>query len=191
MLWVYDKYPVTKTQTHSHIRLYGHVMFCYLLLWLPHTVAPFTTYSPCCRVIAPCELSSAQRAILCFLFQVLVLLFSLRSSSSSPLISRLLCPSIFPSITWPKHYISNYLLCTVFSWFLWVLDQCWDCSRQFQVATTCFSCSPPYLNFNLLKPTSYVMYQQFNIQQLYALHTVYICVLCGSENKQRLVPLTA
>jgi hypothetical protein len=33
--------------------------------------------------------------------------------------------------------------------------------------------------------------QQFNIQQLYALLTLYLCVLYLSENKQRLVPLTA
>jgi hypothetical protein len=43
----------------------------------------------------------------------------------------------------------------------------------------------------LFKPTGYVMHQQFNIQQLYALPTLYLCVLCLSENKQRLVPLTA
>ena len=30
---------------------------------------------------------------------------------------------------------------------------------------------------NLLQPASYVMHQQFNIQQLYALHTLYLCVL--------------
>ena len=45
--------------------------------------------------------------------------------------------------------------------------------------------------FNLLKPTVHVMHQQFNIQQLYALPTLYLCVLYLSENKQRLVPLTA
>ena len=39
---------------------------------------------------------------------------------------------------------------------------------------------------NLLKPTGHVTHQQFNIQQLYALPTLYL-----SENKQRLVPLTA
>ena len=44
---------------------------------------------------------------------------------------------------------------------------------------------------NLLKPTGYVMHQQFNIQQLYALPTLYLCVLYLSENKQQLVPLTA
>jgi hypothetical protein len=45
--------------------------------------------------------------------------------------------------------------------------------------------------FNLLKPTGHVMHHQFNIQQLYALPTQYFCVLYLSENKQRLVPLTA
>ena len=42
-----------------------------------------------------------------------------------------------------------------------------------------------------LQPTGYVMHQQFNIQQLYALPTLYLCVVYSSENKQRLVPLTA
>jgi len=44
-------------------------------------------------------------------------------------------------------------------------------------------------SINLLKPTGYVMHQQFNIQQLYALPTLYLCVLYLSENGQRLVPL--
>ena len=44
---------------------------------------------------------------------------------------------------------------------------------------------------NLLKPTGHVMHQQFNIQQLYVLPTLCLCVLYLSENKQRLVPLTA
>ena len=44
---------------------------------------------------------------------------------------------------------------------------------------------------NLLKPSGHVMHQQFNIQQLYVLPTLYLCVLYLSENKQRLVPLTA
>jgi hypothetical protein len=50
---------------------------------------------------------------------------------------------------------------------------------------------PSYSPFNLLKPTGHVMQHQFNIQQLYALPTLYLCVLYLSENKQRLVPLTA
>ena len=33
------------------------------------------------------------------------------------------------------------------------------------------------------------MHQKFNIQQLYVLPTLYLCVLYLSENKQRLVPL--
>ena len=36
-----------------------------------------------------------------------------------------------------------------------------------------------------------MVHQQFNIQQLYVLHTLYVCVLYLSENKQRHVPLTA
>ena len=35
-----------------------------------------------------------------------------------------------------------------------------------------------YQQFNLLKSTGYVMHQQFNIQQLYALPTLYLCVFC-------------
>ena len=46
-------------------------------------------------------------------------------------------------------------------------------------------------NIKLLKPTGHVMHQQFNIQQLYVLPTLYLCVLYLSDNKQRLVPLTA
>ena len=48
-----------------------------------------------------------------------------------------------------------------------------------------------WLLVNLLNPTGRVMHQQFNIQQLYALPTLYLCVLYLSENKQRLVPLTS
>jgi hypothetical protein len=33
-----------------------------------------------------------------------------------------------------------------------------------------------FLRINLLKPTGYVMHQQFNIQQLYALPTLYLCI---------------
>ena len=46
-------------------------------------------------------------------------------------------------------------------------------------------------NLNHLRPTGHVMHQRFNIQQLYALPTLYLCVLYLSENKQQLVPLTA
>ena len=46
-------------------------------------------------------------------------------------------------------------------------------------------------SINLLMPTSHVMHQEFNIQQMYAVPTLYLCVLYLSENKQRLVPLTA
>jgi len=39
-------------------------------------------------------------------------------------------------------------------------------------------------SINLLQPTRYVMHHQFNIQQLYALPTLYLCVLYLSEEKQ-------
>jgi hypothetical protein len=45
-------------------------------------------------------------------------------------------------------------------------------------------------NIIFLKPTGHVMHHQFNIQQLYALPTLYLCVLYLSENKQRLVSFT-
>jgi len=51
--------------------------------------------------------------------------------------------------------------------------------------------SPLYILVNFLQPIGYMMHQQFDIQQLYALPTLYLCVLYLSENKQRLVPLTA
>jgi len=44
------------------------------------------------------------------------------------------------------------------------------------------------------KKTSHLLNKctnKFNIQQLYALPTLYLCVLFLSENKQRLVPRTA
>ena len=47
------------------------------------------------------------------------------------------------------------------------------------------------LILNLSNPTGHVMHQQFNIQHLYVLPTLYLCVLHLSENKQRLVPLTS
>ena len=47
----------------------------------------------------------------------------------------------------------------------------------------------PDITINLLKPTGHVMHQQFNIQQLYALPTLYLSVLYLSENKQLIVPL--
>jgi len=51
--------------------------------------------------------------------------------------------------------------------------------------------SVPVARINLLKPTGYVMHHKFNTQHLYALPTLYLCVLYFSENKQRFVPLTA
>jgi len=44
---------------------------------------------------------------------------------------------------------------------------------------------------NPVKPSGYMMHQQVNIQQLYALPTLCLCVLYLSENKQQLMPLTS
>jgi len=82
--------------------------------------------------------------------------------------------------------LSREILCTNsgFSWFFWRYS--YDFTLRHVVNTL-----PTFRHFIFLKPTGYVMHQQFNIQQLYALPTLYLCVLCLSENKQRLVPLTA
>ena len=65
---------------------------------------------------------------------------------------------------------------------------CWNDVIKCSTSDT----DPMYLiRINLLKPTGHVMHQQFNIQQLYVLPTLYLCVLYLYENKQRLVPLTA
>ena len=48
-----------------------------------------------------------------------------------------------------------------------------------------------FFDVNLLKPTGHVMHQQFNIQQLYVLPTLYLFILYLTENKQRRVPLIA
>ena len=62
--------------------------------------------------------------------------------------------------------------------------------QMFSSTLWCSSISN-HIEFNLLTPTGHVMHQQFNTQQLYVLPTLYLCVLYLSENKQRLVPLTA
>jgi len=47
----------------------------------------------------------------------------------------------------------------------------------------CLLCVQKFMQviLNLLQPTGYVMHQQFNIQQLYTLPTLYLCVLYLSE----------
>jgi hypothetical protein len=49
--------------------------------------------------------------------------------------------------------------------------------------------NPLNAELTILKSTGHVMHHQFNIQQLYILPTLYLCVLYLSEHKQRLVPL--
>jgi hypothetical protein len=86
----------------------------------------------------------------------------------------------------------------------WIVATFWKTSQILQYKSTFlteYSVSPFDIrnrllhtniqSINLLKPTGYMMHQQFNIQQLYALPTLHLCVLYLFENKQRLVPLTA
>ena len=54
------------------------------------------------------------------------------------------------------------------------------------MAVACF-----LVTVETFKAYGHVMLHQFNIPQLYALPTLYLCVLYLSENKERLVPLTA
>jgi hypothetical protein len=47
-------------------------------------------------------------------------------------------------------------------------------------------------NFNFQGAVVTFYFNKFNTQSvLRSAHTVYLCVLCGSENKQRLFPYTA
>jgi len=61
-------------------------------------------------------------------------------------------------------------------------------SRAFEVLVVTFKLVHYFLHvlfdINLLKPTGYVMHHVFNIQQLYALPTLYLCALFGCQNKQ-------
>ena len=46
-----------------------------------------------------------------------------------------------------------------------------------------------FVSLNLLQSTGHVMHQQFNIQQLYVLPTLYLCVLYLSEKNSDLCHL--
>ena len=65
---------------------------------------------------------------------------------------------------------------------VWAMANYWVTSEILTINRHCL---------NLLNPTGHVMHKRFDIQQLYVLPTLYLCVLYLSENKQRLVPLTA
>jgi len=67
---------------------------------------------------------------------------------------------------------------------------CENGTLLFNKSTTCVLITT-IIHFNLLQPPCYVMHQQFNVQQFYILPTLYLCVSYLSQNKQRLVPLTA
>jgi len=72
-----------------------------------------------------------------------------------------------------------------------LLPDIWNSFGLFEGCQASPPCPSDMSSINLLQPTGHVMHHQFNIQQLYALPTLYLCVLYLSENKQRLLPLTA
>jgi hypothetical protein len=47
------------------------------------------------------------------------------------------------------------------------------------------------MNFFILKLLTLTVTTTLSILKFYLLHTVYLCVLCGSQYKQRLLPYTA
>ena len=76
-------------------------------------------------------------------------------------------------------------------WYKFLSKNIYQSLRMIEFAAQCQVLLILLSFFNLLKPTDRMMHQQFNIQQFYVLPTLYLCVLYLSENKQRLVPLTA
>jgi len=95
-------------------------------------------------------------------------------------------------------------VCIVVQKYTWVWpdsrDPSWTpVSVPFRVnpllSTACWNCQRANSNVMETRLNHFNAYwlrdhHQFNIQQLYALPTLYLCVLYLSENKQRLVPLT-
>ena len=61
-----------------------------------------------------------------------------------------------------------------------------------RLRTSCSNINLFKVQWSLYVPHSgHYMYHQFNIHKLYVLPTqLYLCVLCGSQNKQRLLPYT-
>ena len=74
---------------------------------------------------------------------------------------------------------------SVFMCFVWISEQI--------AIISLYSINWLFLlqRFNPLQPSGHYMYHQFNIQVLLSAHTVYLCILCGSQNKQPLFPYTA
>jgi len=69
-----------------------------------------------------------------------------------------------------------------FTFVSWWQFLSWSLGRKSSVVAS--KGRAPNKHFNLLKPTGRVMHhQQLNIQQLYALPTLYLCVLYLSEKK--------
>ena len=86
--------------------------------------------------------------------------------------------------------------------FVWISEQTAIISLHsinwlvFVTETECVYCAVRaeclYIIQGPLMPGGYYMYHRFNIHKFHVLPTqLYLCVLCGSQNKQRLFPYTA
>ena len=103
-----------------------------------------------------------------------------------------------PSKTWPCMHVETLIMITSFHSFSFSCLS-YDRSKASTKAalhTVRYRASSFKWDYPFLPLTFYSLpvtwrTNRFNIQQLYALPTLYLCVLYLSENKQRLVPLTA
>ena len=132
-----------------------------------------------------------------------VTLFAVSSTTSPYTCSRTYIYIRIPSVLPPAEHLHILLCVKLFciNWLAPIMAKRKECGFISAVNTSISKRSltsyqpHPYccywLFVNPLKPTGHVMHRQFNIQQLYFLPTLYLCVLYLSENKQRLVPLTA
>ena len=78
---------------------------------------------------------------------------------------------------------AQWSLCTA-QWSLYVPH-----SGHYMYRTVVTICTAQWSLY--VPPSGHYMYHQFNIQQFYFLPTqLYLCVLCGSQNKQPLFPYT-
>jgi len=95
-----------------------------------------------------------------------------------------LCPhSVFMCSVWISEQTAIISLYSI-NWLIFITEtECVYCA----VRTEClYAIQAP------LKPSGHYMYHQVSHSQILpSTETVYLCVLCGSQNKQRLFPCTA
>jgi hypothetical protein len=88
----------------------------------------------------------------------------------------------------PSLYCAIFATCQLL--WKWYINS--ETRRKF-VIQEILNYDPKYLTLlNPLNPSGHSMYRQVSHSTIVrSAHTVYLCVLCGSQNKQRLFPYTA